>query len=178
MEAFFGDFAQTTLELHMELLFEVWVFGDCEDMLYVDSFFWGALAKLPAARQWTRAAVAVLQFLSDRASECIVVGGCYLACAVDKNMLKRLGATNRTDEQKVVSQDMEEFMCAVMDTYYVPWSGHWGGSPFKRNAWAKAFAAFLCKMGRLVCKDAMLPTETKEKLETKLRSTLQQDMHG
>ena len=162
----------------MEMLCEVWVFGECEDMLYVDSNFWGALAKLPAGRQWTRAAVAVSQFLSDRESECILVGGRYLACAVDKNTLKRLAATNRTVEQKAISQDMEEFLCAVMDTYYVPWSSQWDNSPFQRNAWAKAFAAFLCKMGRFVCKDALLSKETKEKLETKLRSTLAVDMHG
>ena len=177
LEAFW-DFAQTTLELQMEMLGEVWVFGECEDMLYVDSHFWGALAKLPAARQWTRAAVAVSQFLSDREAECILVGGRFLACAVDKNTLKRLGATNRTEEQKAISQDMEEFMCAVMDTYYVPWSSHWDDSPFQRNMWAKAFAAFLCKMGRFVCRDAMLSKETKEKLQTKLRSTLAVDMHG
>ena len=66
MEAFW-DFAQTTLELHMDLLFEIWVFGECEDVLQVDSFFFGNLAKLSASMQWNRAAVAVLQYMQPAA---------------------------------------------------------------------------------------------------------------
>ena len=177
LEAFW-DFAQTTLELHMELLFEIWVFGECEDALQVDSFFFGNLAKLSASRQWTRAAVAVRQFLSDRDTECMMVAGRYLASAVDKNTLKRLASPTRTAEQKALSHALEAFIGSVMDTYYVPWAGDWGKSPFQRSSWAKGFAAFLCKMGRQVCKDLDLPMETKEKFETKLRATLVVDMHG
>jgi len=66
----------------------------------------------------------------------------------------------------------------VMDTYYAPWASDWGASPFRRSSWAKGFAAFLCKMGRQVCKDQDLPMETKEKFEMKLRATLVVDMHG
>ena len=177
LEAFW-DFAQTTLELHMELLFEIWVFGECEDALQVDSFFFGNLAKLSASRQWTRAAVAVVHFLSDRGTECMMVAGRYLAGAVDKSTLKRLASPNRTAEQKASSHALEAFMSSVMDTYYVPWASDWGASPFRRSSWAKGFAAFLCKMGRQVCKDQDLPMETKAKFETKLRATLVVDMHG
>ena len=35
----FWDFAQTTLDVHLELLMEIWLFGECEDMLQVDSAF-------------------------------------------------------------------------------------------------------------------------------------------
>ena len=91
LEAFW-DFAQTTLELHMDLLFEIWVQGECEDALQVDSFFFGNLAKLSATRQWTRAAVAVVHFLSDRDTECMLVAGRYLASAVHTKTLKNLAS--------------------------------------------------------------------------------------
>ena len=177
MEAFW-DFAQTTLELHMDILFEIWVFGECEDMLQVDSFFFGHLAKLSASRQWSRAALAVMHFLSDRDTECVMVAGHYLAGAVEKSALKRLASPCRTEEQKATSHELEAFMSSVMNTYYLPWADDWSKSPFRQNAWAKGFAAFLCKMGRQVCRDQDLPMETKEKFETKLRTTLAEDMHG
>ena len=174
----FWAYAQTTLELQMELLFEIWVFGECEDTLQVDSIFFGNVAKLSASRQWSRAAVAVMHFLSDRDNECVLVAGRYLAGAVDKSALKRLASANRTAEQKASSHALEAFMSSVMDTYYVPWASDWGTPPFSRSSWAKGFAAFLCKMGRQVCKDQDLPMETKLKFETKLRADLAEDMHG
>ena len=173
LEAFW-NFAQTTLDTHLELLLEVWVFGECEDMLQVDSAFFTALAKVSAKDQWTRCALAVKQFLSDRDSECLLVGGRYVACAVDKNTLKKLAASNRSDTQKALSQEIEAFVESIMAQYYLPWSKDWMKSPYQRDTWAKAFAAFLCKMGNLISRDAALDHDMQEKLETKLRATLDQ----
>ena len=108
----FWEFAKTTLDVHLDLLMEVWTFAECEDVLKVDSAFFAALAKMPAKLQWSRSAVAVCQFLSDRDSECALVGGRHVAGAVDKGPLKRLGATNRSDTQKASSQDVEDFSCS------------------------------------------------------------------
>ena len=171
----FWNFAQTTLDVHLAMLVEVWSFGECEDILQVDSAFFGALAKVSAKNQWSRCALAVRQFLSDKETECILVGGRYVAGAVDKNTLKRLAASNRNDKQKASSQELESFLGAIMQQYYLPWSNDWMRSPFQRDAWAKAFAAFLCKMGNLICRDTPPDHASKLKMETKLRETLNRD---
>ena len=82
-------------------------------------------------------------------------------------------ASNRTEEQKALSQDMESFMDSIMHRYYMPWSGNRMESPYQREAWAKGFAAFLCKMGNHICRDAVPDHEGRIKLEDKLRSTLE-----
>ena len=172
----FWDFAKTTLDIHLNLLVEVWTFAQCEDVLKVDSAFFAAVAKLPARLQWSRAALAVCQFLSDRELECTLVGGRHVAGAVDKASLKRLAAAIRSDAQKASSQELEDFAQAIMERYYLPWAKEPSDAPFKRAAWTKAVAAFLCKVGRAVASDKPLDDETKRKLETKLRSTLDEDL--
>ena len=171
----FWNYAQTTLDMHLDLLLEIWVFGECEDMLQVDSAFFDGLSRVSARAQWCRCALAVKHFLSDRATECTLVGGRYVAGGVDKNAMKKMSASSRNDKQKASSQAMEEFMDSMMQKYYVPWSADWMKSPFQREAWAKAFAAFLCKMGTYICRDSMPDQASKLKLETKMRLTLEQN---
>ena len=62
----FYDFAKTTLDIHLGFLMAVWTFAGCESEVRVDSAFFGHLAKLPAQLQWSRAALAVTHFLSDK----------------------------------------------------------------------------------------------------------------
>ena len=169
----FWDFAQTTLDGHLELLMEIWMFGECEDMLKVDSAFFGALAKVSAKHQWCRCALAVKQFLSDRDTECLLVGGRHVAAAVDVKMLRKMAASNRSEEQVACSQDLEDFLNEMMKQYFMPWAHDWMKSPYQREAWAKAFGALLLKVSNYLCKGEILDREARVKMETKLRLTLE-----
>ena len=169
----FWDFAQTTTDQTLLLLLEVWLYGECEDVLQVDSAFFGAVAKVSALLQWNRTALCVKHFLSDPETECISVGGRWVAGGVDKSTLKRLAAANRSDEQKERSQATEDFVRRIMERYYLPWATNFMNAPFQRDAWAKAFAAFLCKVGNVIAKDDTLDNDHKKKLETKMRITLE-----
>ena len=62
----FYDFAKTTMDVQLDLLLTVWGFAGCESEVRVDSAFFGQLAKVPAQLQWSRAALAVTHFLSDK----------------------------------------------------------------------------------------------------------------
>ena len=65
-----------------------------------------------------------------------------------------------------------------MKRYYLPWAKNTIQSPFQRDAWAKGFAALLCKVGTFICSDVKLNAEAKRKAETKLRQTLEVNRLG
>ena len=66
----------------------------------------------------------------------------------------------------------------MMERYYVPWAAEPSDAPFQRDAWTKGVAAFLCRVGKLVVSDKPLDDETKCKLETKFRTTLEKNKTG
>ena len=167
----FWEFAKTTVDLQLGFLTCVWNFAKCEDVLRVDSAFYGGLAKLPAKHQWCRAALTVCQFLSAR-DDCLLVGGKDVAGAVDKLALQRLGAKSRTDEQKASYQAVEDFMGDIMETYYTPWASSQADSPFSAETWLKGLAQFALKVGSSILKDKGLDLDAKCQLETKLRACL------
>ena len=174
----FWEFAKTTLDLHLDFLMEVWTYAECESVLKVDSAWFAQLARLPAKSQWSRAALAVTHFLSDRETECTLVAGSYVAGAVPKAQLNRLCAKCRTKEQIAMSEELEEWLQLIMERYYVPWANDPASAPFKRSAWTKGLAAFLLKMGRQLANDKSPDDSSRAKLEAKLRATLEQGATG
>ena len=147
----FWNFAQTTWETVLALLFEAWLYGKCEDVMFVDAEFYGSVAKNHPGKQWTRAALCVMQFLSDPDKEqCERVGGRNLARAVEKKDLKKLLSTTRTEEQKAASDDMEAFMSSMMDVYYFPWADDWRKSPYRQHSSTPGLVRFLHKMSSYV----------------------------
>jgi hypothetical protein len=167
----FWDFAQSTLDDHLELLGEIWTFAGCESVLRVDSAFFKALARLPAKYQWIRTALAVCQFLSDQEKECTVVRGSYIAGAVSRSQLSRLAAQRTTDEQKASSQDVEEFLSDIMARYHTPWKEKPEDAPGGSHAFTKSLTAFLLRAGRLLANDRAFDAATCVGLESKLRAS-------
>ena len=92
--------------------------------------------------------------------------------------LKKLAAAGRSEKQKASSQETELFIDSVMKHYYLPWATDFMKSPFQRDSWAKAFAAFLFHVGTGICKDMALSHEVKQKMETRLRATLDKGRLG
>ena len=173
----FWEFAKTTMDTHLALMMEIWVFAECESVLKVESNFFAYIAKLPAKMQWTRAALCVAQFLSDE-KECSAVGGRLVAGAVSRSCIARLAAKGRTEDQRAASQDAEHFLDKLMATYYMPWAAEQDVLPFNRQAWTKTLAQLLAKAGKRLAQDKAIDDDTKALWEVKLRKNLQEGLHG
>ena len=98
---------------------------------------------------------------------------------MNKAQLSRLGATkSRTEEQRLSIQAAETFLKSIMDTYYAPFVAEVMDCPFRTGSWTKGLGAVLCKVGRLIASDRAIDIETQQKLESKLRDTLEKDSIG
>ena len=137
--------------------------------------FLGHLAKLPAQLQWSRAALAVTHFLSDKQKECTLVGGIHVAGAVAKAQLSRLSAKIRSEEQRQSSEAAENFVKSIMDRYYTPFLEDVANCPFDNDSWTKGLGALLCKVGRLIASEKVIDEATQQKFESKLRDTLEKN---
>ena len=173
----FWNFATTTTDNHLQLMMEIWVFAGCESVLRVEAAFFGAVARLPAKMQWTRAALAVAQFLSDE-KECSSVRGGLVAGAVSKAAVAKLAARDRSEDQRTASQAAEDFLEKIMATYYMPWSADSDSLPFNRQAWIRSLGQILGKAGKQLAADKSITTDLQAKWEVKLRTNLENGLQG
>ena len=138
---FFWEFAKSTLEGHWEVIQDVWTFAGCEAVLRVEAAWFGAIAKINPKLQWTRAAIVVAHCLSDRETECSVVGGQSVAGAIGKGVAKKV-----RERDAKFNQESEDWMQAVMAKYWTAWSR--GSRPIANDVGVGAVAAFLDRAGR------------------------------
>ena len=168
----FWNFAMTTLDQHMNIMQDVWSFAGCEAVLRVEAAFFGELAKVSSKLQWTRSALAIAHFLSDREKECSVVAGRCVAGAISKASLKKV-----RERDSASSQAWEERTQAMMQKYWVPAQAD--SPPVPRTAVLKAVAAFLGRNGKCVVGSQLSDVSPQQiKLEAKLRQALEPQWSG
>jgi len=85
----FVEMANSTCDRQLKFLVTVWNFAECEAVLTVEPSWFKALSRLQAKLQWSRAALAVHHFLSDKETECSRVAGRFVAGAVSKTQLHK-----------------------------------------------------------------------------------------
>ena len=107
--------------------------------------------------------------------ECTLVGGIHVAGAVAKAQLSRLGAKNRSEEQRQSSETAENFLKSIMERYYTPFVEDVANCPFHNDSWTKGLGALLCKVGRLIASEKGIDEATQQKFESKLRDTLEKN---
>ena len=168
----FWNFAMTTLDQHMDIMQDVWSFAGCEAVLRVEAAFFGELAKVGSKLQWTRAALAIAHFLSDREKECSVVAGRCVAGAISKASLKKV--RERDSESSLAWEEWSE---AIMHKRWVP--ALVDPPPVPRVVVLKAAAGFLGRNGKCVVGSQLGDASAQQaKLETKLRQALEPEWSG
>ena len=169
----FWDFAKSTLEAHFDLMHDIWTFAECESSLRVETAWFGGIAKVNAALQWTRTSLVVAHILSDREKECSVVAGQCVAGAIRKAVAKQIRERNAA-----LSQEVDDWIQCVMGKYWP--LGHDGDKrPVARAVGLPAIAAFLDRVGRWLAQPSLGDAaEKKAKIEGKLRSAMSKGWKG
>ena len=101
------DFANTTEELPLDLLHNIWVHGQFESKIVIDSGWLQHLSELAILQQWNRASLAVMQFMSnpDDTKETLMMTGRVIANVVRKQTLQRMKSANATEYFKTQSRE-------------------------------------------------------------------------
>ena len=173
---FFWDFAKSTLEGQFEVIQDVWTFAGCESVLRVEAAWFGAVAKVNPKFQWTRASIVVAHCLSDKETECSVVGGQCIAGAINKNVAKKV-----RERDAAFNQEWEDWMQAVLFKYWTAWTRE--SRPIANDVGVGAVAAFLDRTGRFAANASTTATtadvdDKKSKFEAKLRAALEPGWSG
>ena len=164
---FFWDFAKSTVEGHWNVIQDVWTFAGCEAVLRVEAAWFGAIAKISPKLQWTRAAIVVAHCLSDRETECSVVGGQSVAGAINKGAVKKV-----RERDAKFNEGWEDWMQAVMYKYWMAWCRE--SRPIAHEVGVGAVAAFLDRAGRFAANSSTTADveDKKTKFEAKLRAAM------